>query len=195
MSSYSQSYQASEGPGAGNGGCGRLNWQPFEVVAMVLGFVVFWPVGLAILLAKIWQRKYGHEGDLASFLRERWAAKRHRQWHAQWHAMHGHEGFSHGSGGFGRGFGSGRGFNHSSGHHSSGNAAFDDWRAVELKRLDEEYQKLVAAEREFADFMANLRRAKDKEEFDRFMSARRSWEQTQQSPQQQTPPASDTPSA
>jgi len=184
MSSFSQSYQASEG----QKGCGRLNWQPFEVVAMVLGFVVFWPVGLAILFAKIWQRKYGHDGDLASFLRERWAAKRerHRQWHAQWHAMHGHEGFGHGS----RGFGGGRGFS-----YSSGNVAFDDWRAVELKRLDEEYQKLVAAEREFADFMANLRRAKDKEEFDRFMAARRSWEQTQQSPQQQTPPASDTPSA
>jgi len=178
MSSFSQSYQASERPSAGNGGCGRLNWQPFEIVAMVLGFVVFWPVGLAILLAKVWQRKQGYEGDLASFLRERWAAKRerHRQWHEQWHTMHRHEGFAPRD----RGYGFSR---------SSGNGAFDDWRDVELKRLDEEYQKLVAAEREFADFMANLRRAKDKEEFERFMAARRSWEQSQ------TPPASDTPSA
>ena len=42
-----------------------------------------------------------------------------------------------------------------------------------LARLEEEHQKLVAAEREFASYMENLRRAKDREEFDRFMSARR----------------------
>jgi len=180
MSSFSQSYQASEG----QRGCGRLNWQPFEIVAMVMGFVLFWPIGMAILLAKIWQRKQGYEGDLAGFLRERWAAKRerHRQWHAEWHRMHGHEGF-----GYRRGYGSGSGRG-----SSSGNVAFDDWRDVELKRLDEEYQKLVAAEREFADFMANLRRAKDKEEFDRFMGARRNWEQQQTPPEK---PSSETPSA
>jgi len=184
MSSFSQSYQASEG----QRGCGRLNWQPFEIVAMVMGFVLFWPIGMAILLAKIWQRKQGYEGDLASFLRERWAAKRerHRQWHTEWHRMHGHEGFGRRNTGFGGGSG-GRGFS-----YSSGNVAFDDWRDVELKRLDEEYQKLVAAEREFADFMANLRRAKDKEEFDRFMGARRNWDQPQQTPP--APTSSETPS-
>jgi hypothetical protein len=60
---------------------------------------------------------------------------------------------------------------------SSGNAAFDEWRATELARLEEERQKLVAPEREFGDFMENLRRAKDREEFDRFMTARRNWQQ------------------
>ena len=55
---------------------------------------------------------------------------------------------------------------------STGNRAFDEWRATELARLEEERQKLVAAEREFASYMENLRRAKDREEFDRFMSAR-----------------------
>lgn len=55
---------------------------------------------------------------------------------------------------------------------SSGNVAFDEWREAELARLEEERQKLAAAEREFVDFMENLRRAKDREEFDRFMAAR-----------------------
>jgi hypothetical protein len=52
---------------------------------------------------------------------------------------------------------------------STGNRAFDEWRATELARLEEERQKLVAAEREFAEFMENLRHARDREEFQRFM--------------------------
>ena len=36
---------------------------------------------------------------------------------------------------------------------STGNRAFDEWRAAELARLEEERQKLVAAEHEFAEFM------------------------------------------
>ena len=59
------------------------------------------------------------------------------------------------------------------GFGSSGNRAFDDWRAGELARLEEERRKLVAAEREFADFLEQLRHARDREEFDRFMQERR----------------------
>jgi len=59
------------------------------------------------------------------------------------------------------------------GKGSTGNVAFDEWRASELQRLEEEYRKLVAAEREFAEFMDNLRHARDREEFDRFMNERR----------------------
>ena len=29
---------------------------PFGTVAMILGFVFYWPIGLAILLAMIWSR-------------------------------------------------------------------------------------------------------------------------------------------
>jgi hypothetical protein len=49
---------------------------------------------------------------------------------------------------------------------SSGNAAFDEYRAETLKRLEEE-------EREFRDFLDRLRKAKDKAEFDQFMADRR----------------------
>ena len=50
---------------------------------------------------------------------------------------------------------------------SSGNAAFDEYRAETLKRLEEE-------EREFRDFLDRLRKAKDKAEFDQFMADRKS---------------------
>ncbi len=46
---------------------------------------------------------------------------------------------------------------------STGNIAFDDYRETTLKRLEEERQ-------EFSQFLERLRRAKDQDEFDRFMS-------------------------
>ena len=49
---------------------------------------------------------------------------------------------------------------------SSGNRAFDEYRAETLRRLEEE-------QREFRDFLDRLRFAKDKQEFDQFMSERR----------------------
>jgi hypothetical protein len=49
---------------------------------------------------------------------------------------------------------------------SSGNHAFDDYRAETLKRLEEE-------QREFKDFLGRLRFAKDRAEFDQFMADRR----------------------
>ena len=49
---------------------------------------------------------------------------------------------------------------------SSGNHAFDEYRAETLKRLEDE-------QREFKDFLERLRFAKDRAEFDQFMSARR----------------------
>lgn len=48
---------------------------------------------------------------------------------------------------------------------SSGNVAFDEYREETLRRLEGE-------EREFRDFLDRLRHAKDKEEFDRFMTER-----------------------
>jgi hypothetical protein len=49
---------------------------------------------------------------------------------------------------------------------SSGNNAFDDYRAETLKRLEDE-------QREFKEFLGRLRFAKDRAEFDQFMAARR----------------------
>jgi hypothetical protein len=49
---------------------------------------------------------------------------------------------------------------------SSGNRAFDEYRAETLRRLEEE-------QREFMEFLNRLRHAKDKAEFDQFMAERR----------------------
>mgnify|MGYP000211559653 CR=1 FL=1 len=49
---------------------------------------------------------------------------------------------------------------------SSGNAAFDEYRAETLKRLEEE-------QAEFKGFLEQLRVAKDRAEFDAFMNDRR----------------------
>ena len=49
---------------------------------------------------------------------------------------------------------------------SSGNRAFDDYRAETLRRLEDE-------QREFKEFLERLRFAKDRSEFDQFMNERR----------------------
>jgi hypothetical protein len=50
--------------------------------------------------------------------------------------------------------------------------AFDDWRKAEMDRIEEERRKLDEMRAEFDDYMRELRRAKDQEEFDRFMRER-----------------------
>jgi hypothetical protein len=49
---------------------------------------------------------------------------------------------------------------------SSGNRAFDDYRAETLRGLEDE-------QREFKEFLERLRFAKDRAEFDQFMAERR----------------------
>jgi len=134
-------------------------WKPVEILAMVLGFIVFWPIGLAVLGWKFWQKKSGYPGDIISFIsfgREKWGS-----W-ANWTRGSERWGFAvnkWAASGFGMG--------------STGNRAFDEWRAIELSRLEEERQKLVAAEREFAEFLETLHHARDREEFERFMDEHR----------------------
>lgn len=165
---YQSDTPRDEGPA--NAGYGRRgwgaprragSWRPLEIAAAVLGFMVYWPVGLAIVGFKVWQRKAGYQGDMASAVRDGWS-------YAETRGSDFSRSFSWGCGNRSaerspfRGFGGG----------STGNTAFDDWRKAELSRLEEEHRKLEAAEREFSDFLANLRQAKDREEFDRFMNQR-----------------------
>ncbi|WP_051881519.1 DUF2852 domain-containing protein [Parvularcula oceani] len=56
---------------------------------------------------------------------------------------------------------------------TTGNAAFDEWRDNELKRLDEERRKLDEARREFDEYVQELRRARDRDEFETFQNKRR----------------------
>lgn len=125
------------------GYCGMGRWSLFEVATMILGFMVFWPIGLAVLGYKVWQRKHGGD-DLQTFAAAKWSEAR-----AAWSRP-----------------GDGR-------YGATGNAAFDAWKTAELARLEAERRKLEDAAREFAEFLDAVRHAKDREEFDRFMNERR----------------------
>jgi hypothetical protein len=129
-------------------------WTAFEIVAMVLGFVVFWPVGLAVLGYKYWQKQSGGP-DLQTFVTDKWQGAQTMMNSNSW--------------------GCGSAMRRASRFYqpSTGNMAFDEWRAAELARLDEERRKLDEAQREFSEYVEELRRAKDRDEFERFMAERR----------------------
>lgn len=91
------------------------------IAAMVLGFIFFWPVGLALLFYMIWSKRMFKSG-----CRTR---------------SHGHS------------------------FRTSGNTAFDSYKADTLRRLEEEQNA-------FEGFLNRLRDAKDKAEFDQFMADR-----------------------
>ena len=125
--------------------------KPAWIALMILSFIVFWPVGLAVLAFLIWSGRMGC-GHYASY--DRWQHKMTRMQEKVDRMRE--RGPRHGGG-----LGSWGG-----GTPSSGNRAFDEYRSETLRRLEEEQQ-------EFRDFLDRLRFAKDKTEFDAFMNERR----------------------
>ena len=99
---------------------GRGAW----IAAMILGFIFFWPLGLALLFYKIWSDRMFSKSHSCS---------RSKSFYRR--------------------------------DASSGNAAFDAYKADTLRRLEEEQQQFEA-------FMDRLRAAKDQSEFDEFMKDR-----------------------
>lgn len=95
------------------------------IAAMVLGFIFFWPLGLALLAYMIWSKRM-----FSKSCRTR-SVTRHV----------------------------------STVMTSSGNSAFDSYKAETLRRLEDEQTS-------FESFLQRLRDAKDKAEFDDFMADR-----------------------
>jgi hypothetical protein len=124
----------------------KPQWGPFTIALMVLGFVVWWPLGLAMLAYILWGEMFGGSSEKA----EAWMNKS-KAWCQNNNYRH------HGNGNW---------------RHSSGNAAFDEYRAEQLKRLEEERKRLDEEINQFHEYMRNLRMARDREEFDRFMQNR-----------------------
>jgi Protein of unknown function (DUF2852) len=122
----------------------RPAFTPLTILLMVLGFIFFWPLGLVMLAYMLWGHRFHELGGRMEGYRQGWS----------------------------REFACGRHRSTSSRGFSSGNLAFDEYRDRELQRLEEERRRLDAERREFEGFMRNLRRAKDQEEFDRFMRDR-----------------------
>lgn len=121
----------------------KPEWSFVTIALMVLGFIIFWPLGLAMLGYILWGERFGGSAEKA----EAWV-KSKKQW------AKGCRNQRHGY------------------RHSSGNAAFDDYRGEQLKRLEEERRRLDEEVSEFHDYMRNLHMARDREEFDRFMRNR-----------------------
>ncbi len=140
-------------------GFGRPAW----IVLMVLGFIVYWPIGLAVLAYIIWSGRMGcgwhgrPGGDIEQWrqravervnraaqhwehTRTRWEERRERR--QRWGGPRG------------------------GGLHETGNRAFDEYRAEALRRLEEEAG-------EFRAFLERLRMARDRAEFDEYMKERR----------------------
>ena len=140
-------------------GCAGGRWTPVELIAMVLGFMVLWPIGLAILGFKYWQRKTGG-ADLQTVVAGAYSNARSAMGGFQSQMQQPQRAWTPPN--WARGF-----------TPSTGNAAFDEWKSAELSRLEEERRKLEDAHKEFADWMESVRKAKDREEFDRFMNERR----------------------
>jgi hypothetical protein len=66
------------------------------------------------------------------------------------------------------------------GYSRTGNFAFDEYRRRELERLEEERRRLDEEAHAFAEFVEELKRAKDRDEFDAFMAKRRGGHQNGQ---------------
>jgi hypothetical protein len=116
---------------------GKAAW----IGLLVLTFFVFWPAALALLAFLMWSGRMGCGGAHWQNKMDRMQAKMDhmRERAGRWGGWE---------------------------PPSSGNRAFDEYRAETLRRLEEE-------QKEFKDFLERLRHARDKAEFDQFMADRR----------------------
>lgn len=109
--------------------------RPAWIAATVAGFILFWPVGLALLAYMIWsKRMFGRSCAHRTHRRDRSREMAHE-------------------------------FARRAGFRSSGNTAFDAYKAETLRRLQDEQEAFEA-------FLDRLRAAKDQQEFDAFMEDR-----------------------
>ena len=127
--------------------------KPAWITAMVIGFVVFWPIGLLILFYMLRSGRMGcsaQYGNWNEHRAARWDRKmeRMKERMAYWQELRN------------RAFGGAP-----APFAPSGNRAFDEYRTETIKRLEEEAQ-------EFRDFLDRLRHAKDRAEFEQFMQSR-----------------------
>ena len=133
-----------------NGWCGgRANkkpWSIYEIGAVVGGFALFWPVGLLALFIKF---KKGELWKGSSEMQAPWS-----NWKSPREMA---ENFA---GPWSRG----------SAYAPTGNAAFDEYRKSKLDELEALRRKLDEERKNFDAFLAKLRHAKDREDFEHFMA-------------------------
>ena len=107
----------------------RSRWGFINIVAAILGFIVWWPIGLAIIAYTVWgPQQDGKPSDKnkspVDDLSGRW----------------------------------------------SGSSPFDDYRVTALKRIESQRRKREDEEAAFNAFLDRLRNARNRQEFDQFLS-------------------------
>jgi hypothetical protein len=131
--------------------------RPLRILLVVLAFIWWWPIGLATLLFMMWSKRMGCWNNAPRGYRQNGQNQAQPRW-----GCWGRERTA----------------------QTSGNRAFDEYRAETLRRLEEE-------QRDFVGFLERLRFAKDKAEFDQFLAERR---QRSENPPGTTPEAPEQPS-
>jgi hypothetical protein len=151
---------------------GRAGW----LVLMILGFIIFFPLGLAILAYMLWSGRmrscrtddryqyqysyrYGTDGTSPNRPDSRWNPE--AGWPRREQIDHFMSKMERKAARWGIDINRMR-----PGFRPTGNTAFDNYREDMIRRLEDEAQ-------EFNDFLGRLRAAKDKEEFDQYMAERR----------------------
>jgi Protein of unknown function (DUF2852) len=133
--------------------------KPAWIALMILGFIAWWPLGLVILAFILGSGRmamgcWNHrDGGRWQHNMGRWQSKMERMQEKMDRLRNRMERGGNGGDWWGQ-------------PASSGNRAFDDYRAETLRRLEDE-------QREFKEFLERLRFAKDRAEFDQFMAERR----------------------
>jgi hypothetical protein len=131
--------------------------RPAAIAFTVLGFIFWWPVGLALLIYLVGSGRMGCFGGRrrAMYQKNGHEAGPWANWKS-WACAPSDRPAA-----------------------TSGNRAFDEYKAETLRRMEEE-------QKDFGAFLERLRFAKDKSEFDQFMAERRN--------RPPTPPAEEQPS-
>ena len=120
----------------------RGDWSAINIATMVVGFVLFWPIGLFILFWCISGR------DVRQL--PRWV---HRQWSRVSSSWFRDPGLRTAA-------------------ERSDNVVFDEFQQTQYDRIREIRDEIEERDRRFADFREQAKRSADEDEFRRFMAER-----------------------
>lgn len=131
-----------------DGKCGRPPRRALEIVGIVFAFIWFWPLAVAYIGWKL--MGYPVPDKFMTFMERNFSCFRGFPFNGDAKMASPHPA---------------RG--------PTGNSHFDDYRRNELERLEAERRRLDEEVREFNNFVEELKRAKDREEFDAYMRRHR----------------------
>jgi hypothetical protein len=145
---FEPGYESREHSHSHRRGCGwgRTSWSFLEIALIVGAFIVFWPLGVIALIWKFAKGELwpGSAQTVAPWSKFKDKGQDIKRWAFRDELS-----------------------------PASGNSAFDAYKTRELERLEQERRKLAEEQRAFGEFLERLKKAKDQDEFDRFMSERR----------------------